>query len=893
MESRFADLRWRDSSVSMLRVKQSRRRSRSQKENRERMVNTRRQLDKLLEMELSSLDTSMVTTNMSTVQEKIQINAKPAKTAALDRLKRLQSWKEQKELKKEKEKRERESKGVFKTGLYQPKNTFTLVPLPIVPPASSRPKEKKVSTAPSLSTRVTRSMKQLLQEPQKPLAMQHPNTRANKVQFSAEKSTRSRAAPLKPASTATKISAGPGGQALSTRSANRPVRKAEVKDNPMAKDVITTRNRAVVNSLPPSSGGVRNCKAVSTTVQPDEHKKVEVIIPQIQDQEKICSLSPMPCPEDKDMVVNPGQEEAVPAVDFASPSFAPEGFVFQAPAGLSTFKFEPLTPRSADSFLTPSSSFSLPPAPVFSSEPPAEPAQPTPPKTPHCSSIRTSSAFAPSTSGSPQESKHDVPYFRSEISNETARLTNLCLHWETKVEDENIPEEMRDRMRTAIGQARLLMKERFNQFSSLVDACELCRGEKITTCTDLQGFWDMVYFQVEDINKKFDALKEAEGRDWLEEHKPPPRQRKVVKKTSAAPAKPTGNKAAAKSRLAAVKAAMRARQQAAEAERAAKDAENTDNAGSSQEPQVEGQAIVFDGGFFQVESPAKPSIQRSGCLSTAVLPQASPTETLHRTLVQTPGPKSHQGARQASQKKTMNVSLRFSPMKEVFSDETQSDQSPKQPSESVSKQEEATFVPDMGTQMHDPSTMSAEKVDNNPSEVISDVHPLSPRHSLSPCKTPASVHQTPQPASVLSFTLSPCGTPVQPSFSPAEQVPMETQPFVSPTPDGSVIEEIPGLDFERYLQPSQRCSLSPRDTVTIEISSVGADVQMESPKGQAEELLTHLEPALSTASSVFNPQSPQVQTAESALLLFTLDMKDRIRLSTCPSDLMVFTPPSI
>ena len=51
-------------------------------------------------------------------------------------------------------------------------------------------------------------------------------------------------------------------------------------------------------------------------------------------------------------------------------------------------------------------------------------------------------------------------------------------------------------MRTAVGQARLLMKERFNQFSGLVDDCELGRGEKITTCTDLQGFWDMVYYQV-------------------------------------------------------------------------------------------------------------------------------------------------------------------------------------------------------------------------------------------------------------------------------------------------------------------------------------------------------------------------------------------------------------
>ena len=37
----------------------------------------------------------------------------------------------------------------------------------------------------------------------------------------------------------------------------------------------------------------------------------------------------------------------------APATFAPQGFLFQAPVGLSSFKFEPLTPRSADSFLRP------------------------------------------------------------------------------------------------------------------------------------------------------------------------------------------------------------------------------------------------------------------------------------------------------------------------------------------------------------------------------------------------------------------------------------------------------------------------------------------------------------------------------------------------------------
>lgn len=85
----------------------------------------------------------------------------------------------------------------------------------------------------------------------------------------------------------------------------------------------------------------------------------------------------------------------------------------------------------------------------------------------------------------------------------------------------------------------------------------------------------------------------------------------LSQKQSAAPATLAGTKAAAKSRLAAVKAAMKARQQAAE--KVAKDAGNEDDANpNSQKPQPQAVSqpadpVVFDGGFFQVESPVKPS----------------------------------------------------------------------------------------------------------------------------------------------------------------------------------------------------------------------------------------------------------------------------------------------
>lgn len=83
-------------------------------------------------------------------------------------------------------------------------------------------------------------------------------------------------------------------------------------------------------------------------------QEVKLLEPQIQEQEKKnCPPSLVPHPEENNVVVKPALEEAAPALDSASLSFAPEGFLFQPPAGLSSFRFEPLTPRSADAFLTP------------------------------------------------------------------------------------------------------------------------------------------------------------------------------------------------------------------------------------------------------------------------------------------------------------------------------------------------------------------------------------------------------------------------------------------------------------------------------------------------------------------------------------------------------------
>lgn len=155
------------------------------------------------------------------------------------------------------------------------------------------------------------------------------------------------------------------------------------------------------------------------------------------------------------------------------------------------------------------------------------------------------------------------------------------------------------------------------------------------------------------------------------------------------------------------------------------------------------------------------SARRSSRLSVAALPQTvlpqahpSPRRVTRQSLAltQTPVPAPPAQPVHSAQKhldcksQKQNASLCFSPVKEVPSDEPQNQTSPSQRSEQETASE-------------DPSTLS---VDNKPCDVIS------ARLSPSSCQTSSAV----QPL----------------ARSPSDQVPMETQPPSSPTPDASVIE---------------------------------------------------------------------------------------------------------
>ncbi|KAI4880505.1 hypothetical protein NFI96_012346 [Prochilodus magdalenae] len=901
MDSRFAHLYKRDSSVSMIRVKMSRRRSQTQKENREKMQNLRRHLDQLPELELSMDASTLEKSVVHAHGTKCKTKEDKSRSAAEERKKLLERFKENKALQKEKEKREKEKKGVFKVGLYRPQPQGYLPLNPVVLSAAK-------STDSMHSTRVTRSMKQ---QPKLP--------------------TERQAVPRKAVE-----------QAHNVR-ANKP--------------------SAIAN------GRSRTAAGDATSVPIVENKPAEEKAPTVNQ--------------------SPVKEKVVEEPKVTPTSFAPQGFVFQPPSGLRAFQPAPLSPRSADAFLSPSFCFETktesasPPSDTFvtaasPSSPPFCLSNPVPAHSSCAPSPPASSTVPPASSPpppAPVEPQHDVSHFRTVMADETERLTRLSELWELRFDDPSIPEEMRDRMRTAVGQARLLMKERFGQFNGLVDDCDLGRGEKITTCSDLQGFWDMVYFQVEDVNKKFNALKEAEARGWQEEAKPVTKQKKVVKKPPVAGGKTGaggGASAAAKSRLAAVKAAMKAK---AAAEKAAVASDDTTPASDAPANPLAAQTVVFQGGFFRVESPIKVAGSPRVRMGANPLPQSSPFVSKYNT----PGRQRSAVSHSSPNPRMTIISNEFAPSTPNYAKAphpaachscTPQRQRPAEPHQcpfktlqiSPEHHRSSLHASPTGVMHTEPtqsdlhtsdciSNIQSEiKLQSSPGQLEAKLPVCLPEHTDADTKPEGCIQESlsqeqaeepmfteltdspsacPAPGAsplkphTFGFTLSPstskAASPraeiVEPSVSaPSRPLTCATPPqvcVVSPAPsdinpvnersaicatvemtenlDAEPIEE---LDFERYLQQTARLSISPLQR-SERFSLGAADAEMESPQFQAEESVQDvmMTPTAFPGMSqlVFTPWTEQLMDNP---LPFTPEQRDRVRQSVCDRDLMMFTPPS-
>ncbi|NWI53359.1 DLGP5 protein, partial [Calyptomena viridis] len=645
--SQFASRYKKDLSTEALRTKVARRRSTLQKENRHKLFEKGRHLglaDANVQLSKERGISELKETREICSQENSSVKQKQGVSAATRRMNErremLQRYKEEKELRKLVEQREKAKRGVFKVGLYRPAAPGFLA-LPPEAPGAAKPQEK---AAPAFSGRITRS-KAKIQEGKSliPTASKSSMVSGHGQSVRPTQAGRKQTSTVKGAEKEKVLlpAAQPAPSVRITRAAASAARQ-------LPKPTATAATAGNQSQRKPANTGKQKqvVKPDTTKIIPSKH---EVDRNAQVDAGVKCSAAdskhsvPVELEQEQTSVENNNSSPRRPRTR----SFAPQNFVFQPLSGLATYKVTPMSPSSANAFLTPTAFWNFSKSPVKKIEKSSETKAQKPnfksqispavkciqehqmttslkgekgESDDKTSTQRPNGTTPVSTaleekSDDTREQEHDVPYFRNILGTETERLLSQCLQWDGNLELD-IPEDAKDLIRTTIGQTRLLIGERFKQFEGLVDNCEFKQGEKETMCTDLDGFWDMINFQIEDVNKKFDNLKKLQDNEWKPLEAP---SKAVVKKKAVPSAVPKAKleaaaRAAARSRLASVKAAMREKMK-----------HEGGAPGAQQEERLpEAEKVVFEAGFFRIESPVK---NFSGLLS----------KTPHRSSQRTPG----------------------------------------------------------------------------------------------------------------------------------------------------------------------------------------------------------------------------------------------------------------
>lgn len=604
MSSQFVGRHRKDLSTEMIRTKIAHRKSMSQKESRHKEYERNRHFG------LKDVNIPVLQGRNLDLNEPSQELVKTTKEKECEQRKQmLQKYKEEKQLKKIKEQREKTKQGIFKTGLYRPDKPCFLYSnqntmrtdskkdfQPSVRITRSKAKEQMEQTKIKNGSDVWAIQTGQRQTFEKKLL----DKEKKAVQPSVSTSVRMTRSTTQSAKQTVTVSSSTS-RKPATRATAEAEKEAATKGG-LPKILETKPNKVVSFKLDNENNTLDSQTSATNGKNPDE-----VLT------------------EKKDSVKTRAAEMK------RKDSFAPQDFMFHPLNGLKTYQVMPMTPRSADAFLTPSCVWTPSEAEIYKTpettkETLTEKCENSSTKTAHqdsntleCSSssltvcnkeqclnknettklandLPTKDVLSLETNeDQTSQPQHDVPYFRNVLQSESETLTSYCLEWDQKLQLD-IPDEAQDLIRTAIGQTRLLMKERFKQFEGLVDNCEYKRGEKETTCTDLDGFWDMVSFQIEDVKQKFNNLTKLEESGWQSNKNTSKKvfRKKVVSGVTSKPKQDDDGRIAARNRLAAIKNAMREK---------IKQKEHAETADSIMPKEVD--KIVFDAGFFRVESPVK------------------------------------------------------------------------------------------------------------------------------------------------------------------------------------------------------------------------------------------------------------------------------------------------
>uniref|UniRef100_A0A8D2G892 DLG associated protein 4 n=1 Tax=Theropithecus gelada TaxID=9565 RepID=A0A8D2G892_THEGE len=130
----------------------------------------------------------------------------------------------------------------------------------------------------------------------------------------------------------------------------------------------------------------------------------------------------------------------------------------------------------------------------------------------------------------PWACRQDSYWFLKLLQAETEQLGGWCCQMDKEAEANSLSEEVPGKVLSVVGNAQLLMSQKFQQFRGLCEQNLNPDANPRPTAQDLAGFWDLLQPSMEDIRMKFDELYHLKANSWQlvvtpkkrkEEKKPP------------------------------------------------------------------------------------------------------------------------------------------------------------------------------------------------------------------------------------------------------------------------------------------------------------------------------------------------------------------------------------
>ncbi|KAL7851672.1 hypothetical protein AOLI_G00220280 [Acnodon oligacanthus] len=123
--------------------------------------------------------------------------------------------------------------------------------------------------------------------------------------------------------------------------------------------------------------------------------------------------------------------------------------------------------------------------------------------------------------------QRDGRWFLKLLQAETERMEGWCRQMEHDERENELPDEILGKIRSAVGSAQLLMSQKFQQFRELCEENLNPNAHPRPVAQDLAGFWDMLQLSIENISLKFDELHQLKANNWRPLDPPERKERRL------------------------------------------------------------------------------------------------------------------------------------------------------------------------------------------------------------------------------------------------------------------------------------------------------------------------------------------------------------------------------